>query len=70
MSKIKTYEFSPIGFAQAKLDCRLAKQNKVNRIASTILLLGLTAAGILTVSLLLLSIGSTAISVASEHFID
>lgn len=70
MKRNKTYEFTSLGLAQAQLDCRLTRQNKLNRILSTVLLLGLGLTGVVTVTLLLISLGSTAITVATEHLID
>lgn len=70
MKRTKTYEFTRLGLAQAQLDCRLARQNKWNRIISATLLIGLGFTGVITVTLLLISLGSTAITVATEYLVD
>lgn len=69
MKKEKIYEFNSLGLAQAQLDCRLFKQNRLNRILTSVLILGLGVAGVISISLMLISLSGTFIGVISEHII-
>lgn len=68
--KEKTYTFDKFGYAQAILDARLEKQEKINNIASLVILLGFLGFKLLSKEYLLLYLSSKVISILSDLLIE
>lgn len=67
--KEKTYAFTPLGFAQAMLDIKTEKQNKINNVTSTILLLAFLGFGLLSKEFLILYFTGKGIDFVTNLFI-
>lgn len=67
--KQKTYPFTPIGYAQMQLDVKMKKQEKINNVTSTILLLVFLAFGLLSKEFLILYFTGKGIEFVTNLFI-
>lgn len=67
--KEKTYKFNRFGYAQAKLDAKLEKQEKINNAVSTIVFLGFLGLGLLSREYLILYLSSKGISIITDFLV-
>lgn len=67
--KIKTYKFDKFGYAQLLLDIKKEKQDKVNNVVSTVILLGFLGLGLMSKEFLVLYLTGKGVSFVTDLFI-